>query len=109
MVLAGREGRSAGLARHDDQRGHREGQEDAPHAGTLRQTGRRMRTIELTVDSSRERAVDLTAQLERFCADLGDGLVSVFVPHATVGLALMETGARIRGRPAGRAGTAAPP
>jgi len=36
--------------------------------------------------------VDLTRELERFCADLGDGLVNVFVPHATAGLALMETG-----------------
>jgi secondary thiamine-phosphate synthase enzyme len=51
-----------------------------------------MQTIELDIDSSRERVVDLTRQLERFCAGLGDGLVNVFVPHATAGLALMETG-----------------
>jgi len=51
-----------------------------------------MRSIELDVDTSRTRIVDLTRELERFCADLGDGLVSVFVPHATAGLALMETG-----------------
>ncbi len=53
-----------------------------------------MQTIELTVDSSRERIVDLTTELERFCAGLGDGLVNVFVPHATAGVALMETGSR---------------
>jgi len=51
-----------------------------------------MRSIELDVDTSRTRIVDLTTELERFCADLGDGLVSVFVPHATAGLALMEMG-----------------
>ena len=32
------------------------------------------------------------AELERFCAGLGDGLVNVFVPHATAGVALMEVG-----------------
>jgi len=51
-----------------------------------------MQTIELDIDSSRERVIDLTRDLERFCAGLGDGLVNVFVPHATAGLALMETG-----------------
>src|SRR3984957_512444 len=51
-----------------------------------------MQTIELTIDASRERIIDLTTELERFCADLGDGLVNVFVPHATAGVALMETG-----------------
>ena len=35
--------------------------------------------------------VDLTDEVEQFCADLGDGLCSVFAPHATAGLALMET------------------
>ncbi len=35
---------------------------------------------------------DLTAEVEKFCAGRGDGLCSVFVPHATAGLALMETG-----------------
>ena len=51
-----------------------------------------MHTIELTVDASRHRIIDLTSELERFCAELGDGLVNVFVPHATAGVALMETG-----------------
>ena len=35
---------------------------------------------------------DLTVELERFCANHGDGLVSAFAPHATAGLALMEVG-----------------
>ena len=51
-----------------------------------------MHSIEIDVDSSRTRMVDLTRELERFCADRGDGLVNVFVPHATAGLALMELG-----------------
>jgi secondary thiamine-phosphate synthase enzyme len=37
--------------------------------------------------------VDLTDEVGRFCAPRGDGLVSVFVPHATAGVAIMETGA----------------
>ena len=51
-----------------------------------------MRSIEVDVDTSRRRIIDLTPELERFCSGLGDGLVNVFVPHATAGLALMETG-----------------
>jgi len=51
-----------------------------------------MDSIELNVDTSRNRIVDLTNELERFCADRGDGLVNVFVPHATAGLSLMEIG-----------------
>lgn len=51
-----------------------------------------MQTTELNIDASRERIIDLTRELERFCAGLGDGLVNVFVPHATAGVALMETG-----------------
>jgi secondary thiamine-phosphate synthase enzyme len=53
-----------------------------------------MQTRELHIDASRDRIIDLTPELERFCADLGDGLVNVFVPHATAGLAVMEVGAR---------------
>jgi secondary thiamine-phosphate synthase enzyme len=36
---------------------------------------------------------DLTAECARFVADLGDGLLSVFVPHATCGIVVMELGA----------------
>jgi secondary thiamine-phosphate synthase enzyme len=36
--------------------------------------------------------VDVTDEVEQFCVGLGDGLCSVFAPHATAGLALMETG-----------------
>jgi secondary thiamine-phosphate synthase enzyme len=51
-----------------------------------------MRTIERDFDTSRARVVDLTAEVERFCAEEGDGLLNVFVPHATAGLAVMEVG-----------------
>jgi secondary thiamine-phosphate synthase enzyme len=44
------------------------------------------------VDTSRRQVVDITDQVESFCAGRGDGLCSVFVPHATAGVALMETG-----------------
>ena len=36
--------------------------------------------------------VDISNHVAQFCRDKGDGLVNVFVPHATAGLALMETG-----------------
>lgn len=47
---------------------------------------------ELSVDTGRRRVLDLTGQVAEFCRPLGDGLLSVFVPHATAGVALMETG-----------------
>jgi secondary thiamine-phosphate synthase enzyme len=53
-----------------------------------------METTQIDIDTSKERIVDLTPELERFCAGLGSGLVNVFVPHATAGVALMETGSR---------------
>ena len=51
-----------------------------------------MQSVEIEIDTSRERLVDLTPDLKRFCRGRGDGLVNAFVPHATAGLALMETG-----------------
>jgi secondary thiamine-phosphate synthase enzyme len=45
----------------------------------------------------RERVTDLTAECAQFIARVArgaDGLLHVFVPHATAGLALMELGAR---------------
>lgn len=46
----------------------------------------------LQVDTSRRQVVDVTDEVARFCDGRGDGLCSVFVPHATAGVALMETG-----------------
>jgi len=58
--------------------------------------GRYLRTvqpIEFEIDTSGRRVVDLTDRVRAFAADAGgDGLLNVFVPHATAGLALMETG-----------------
>jgi len=51
-----------------------------------------MESTELSIDTSRRRLTDLTSQAAAFCRPLGDGLLSVFVPHATAGVALMETG-----------------
>jgi secondary thiamine-phosphate synthase enzyme len=51
-----------------------------------------MDSIELTVRSGSRLVTDLTTELSGFCQGRGAGLVNVFVPHATAGLALMETG-----------------
>jgi len=43
---------------------------------------------------SREVVRDISRECERFVADVGsDGLLHVFVPHATAGVAIIETGA----------------
>ena len=42
---------------------------------------------------SREVVVDLTDECARFVAAEQDGLLHVFVPHATAGVAVLETGA----------------
>jgi secondary thiamine-phosphate synthase enzyme len=52
-----------------------------------------MDTIVVDVDTTRARVVDLTAQVRAFCGGRGDGLCNVFAPHATAGIAIMETGA----------------
>ena len=50
-----------------------------------------MWTAALEVRTGREPAVgDLTAQVNAAIAGLGDGLLHVFLPHATAGLALIE-------------------
>ena len=55
-----------------------------------------MHTQVLDVDTSRRRTVDLTDAVLAFCAGRGPsaaGLCNVFVPHATAGVAIIETGA----------------
>jgi secondary thiamine-phosphate synthase enzyme len=49
-------------------------------------------TVEIDLDTGRRLVSDITGELERFCDGRGDGLVNVFVPHATAGVALIETG-----------------
>lgn len=55
-----------------------------------------MHSTEIEVRTGREPAVrDLTKEAESFLAGAGanDGLLHVWVPHATAGLAILETGA----------------
>ena len=53
-----------------------------------------MRSETITVDTgSDEAVVDITDACSRFVSGDGDGLLNVFVEHATAGLALIETGA----------------
>jgi secondary thiamine-phosphate synthase enzyme len=53
-----------------------------------------MESTELTIRTgTRPTVVDITAEVAGFCRGRSDGLVSVFVPHATAGVAIMETGA----------------
>lgn len=55
-----------------------------------------MQHRELTVDTgTRPALVNLTDECARFLAEIGaaDGLLSVFVPHATAGIVVMELGA----------------
>jgi secondary thiamine-phosphate synthase enzyme len=42
---------------------------------------------------SRPAVRDITAEAEAFVSGRGDGLLHVFVPHATAGVAIIETGA----------------
>lgn len=57
-----------------------------------------MRTSEFEVHTAGLRFLDITARIERFAAaGGGSGLVNIFLPHATAGLALMETGAGSEG------------
>lgn len=51
-----------------------------------------METTEVEVETGTELVTDVTDHLLQFCSGLGDGLVNVFVPHATAGVAIMETG-----------------
>ena len=53
-----------------------------------------MKTTTFSVMTGREKGVvDITGEVVSFVAGEGDGLVNVFVPHATAGVAIIETGA----------------
>jgi secondary thiamine-phosphate synthase enzyme len=53
-----------------------------------------METTEISLATGHRKAtVDISTQIRSFCEDKGDGLLSIFVPHATAGIALFETGA----------------
>ena len=52
-----------------------------------------MRVTEFEVDTSGRRVVDITSRVRGFVTEGNEsGLAHVFLPHATAGLALMETG-----------------
>lgn len=52
-----------------------------------------MRTAEFEVATAGRRILDITDRVRAFAAEESrDGLVHVFLPHATAGLALIETG-----------------
>jgi secondary thiamine-phosphate synthase enzyme len=50
-------------------------------------------TAVIDVTTGARRVTDLTAAAAGFVVDRGDGLLHVFVPHATAGLAVFELGA----------------
>jgi secondary thiamine-phosphate synthase enzyme len=53
-----------------------------------------MKTAELTIQTGRGRGLhDITAACASFVVGEGDGLLVVFVPHATAGVVVMELGA----------------
>lgn len=47
----------------------------------------------LNIETGQRRIIDLTDAVRSFCGGRGDGLCNVFVPHATAGVAIIETGA----------------
>jgi secondary thiamine-phosphate synthase enzyme len=57
------------------------------HTGAVR-----TQTLSYTTGAT-ETVLDITRDCEAFVAGAGDGLLHVFVPHATAGVALIETGA----------------
>lgn len=55
-----------------------------------------MKTEILSYDTSSRSFVDITSDVEKAAGD-GSGLVNVFAPHATAGIALVETGSGSEG------------
>lgn len=53
-----------------------------------------MHSDEFTIDTAGRRVIDITGRVTAFARSAGgSGLLHVFLPHATAGLALLETGA----------------
>ncbi len=51
-----------------------------------------MDSVEIRVETGSSLITDVTGEVADFCRGRGDGLLNVFVPHATAGAALIETG-----------------
>jgi secondary thiamine-phosphate synthase enzyme len=56
-----------------------------------------VRTLEVELDTRGRRVLDVTDRVSAFAEGDHDGLVHAFLPHATAGLALMETGSGSEG------------
>lgn len=57
-----------------------------------------MHTTELELHTRGRRVIDVTARVRAFASEVGGGgLLHLFLPHATAGLALMETGSGSEG------------
>jgi secondary thiamine-phosphate synthase enzyme len=53
-----------------------------------------MKTSVLDIKTGRQEVIyDLTSDCAAFCSGEGDGLLNIFVPHATAGIAIIELGA----------------
>ena len=52
-----------------------------------------MDSILIELSTGERLTTDITAAAADFCRGRGDGLLQVFVPHATAGVAIFETGA----------------
>jgi secondary thiamine-phosphate synthase enzyme len=51
-----------------------------------------VRSAEIQIDTGGRRVTDITERVRAFATDAGaDGLLHVFLPHATAGVALIET------------------
>ena len=51
-----------------------------------------MDVTEIALRTGSRLVTDVTREVSDFCAGRGDGLLIVLVPHATAGIAVMETG-----------------
>jgi secondary thiamine-phosphate synthase enzyme len=49
-------------------------------------------SVELSLRTGSRLVTDVTREVAEFCSGRGDGLLNVLVPHATAGVAVMETG-----------------
>lgn len=57
-----------------------------------------MRTETFRLETRGRRVTDISDRVRRFAGEIGgDGLLHVFLPHATAGVALMETGSGSEG------------
>jgi secondary thiamine-phosphate synthase enzyme len=57
----------------------------------------RVDTTELRIETGDRLVTDVSREVGDFCRGRGDGLLNVFVPHATAGVALIETGSGSEG------------